>query len=82
MGDWADINSLMLYFKVENGSGYDVACSGAGQPIIYFANDDEVSLYTCRVQPILSRRIFILSHLNKKQDSKQGIKAYLKAVKE
>lgn len=80
IGDWADINSLMLYFKVDNGSGYDVACSGAGQPIIYYANDDEVSYTPVEFDPSYKKNLYFV-HLNKKQDSKQGIKEYLKAVK-
>lgn len=81
IGDWADINSLMLYFKVDNGSGYDVACSGAGQPIIYFANDDEVNYTPLEFNPSFKKNLFFV-HLNKKQDTKLGIKAYLKAVKD
>jgi len=80
IGDWADINCLMLYFKVDNGSGYDVACSNAGKPIIYFANDDEVSYTPIEFNPSFKKNLYFV-HLNKKQDSKQGIKAYLKAVK-
>jgi len=81
VGDWADINSLMLYFKVDNGSGYDVACSGAGQPIIYFANDEEVSYTPVDFNPSFTKNLYFV-HLNKKQDSDLGIKAYLKAVKD
>ena len=81
IGDWADINSLMLYFKVENGSGYDVACSGAGEPIIYYANDEEISYTPIEFKPSFTKNLYFV-HLNKKQDSKQGIKSYLKAVKD
>ncbi len=81
IGSWADINSLMLYFKVDNGSGYDVACSGAGQPIIYFANDDEVSYTPLEFNPSFKKNLYFV-HLNQKQDTKLGIKAYLKAVKD
>ena len=81
IGDWADINSLMLYFKVENGSGYDVACSGAGQPIIYFANEEELSYTPFEYNPPFKKNLFFI-HLHKKQDSKLGIKDYLKAVKD
>lgn len=81
VGDWADINSLMLYFKVENGSGYDVACSSAGQPIIYYANDDEVNYTPIEFNPSFKKNLYFI-HLNKKQSSNQGIKSYLKAVKD
>ena len=81
ISEWADINSLMLYFKVENGSGYDVACSGSGQPIIYFSNDDEVSYTPIEFNPNYKKNLYFV-HLNKKQSSQQGIKEYLKAVKD
>jgi mevalonate kinase len=81
IAEWADVNSLMLYFKVENGSGYDVACSEAGQPIIYFANDEEVSYTPVDFNPSYKKNLFFV-YLNKKQDSRQGIKAYLEAVKD
>ena len=80
IGDWADINALMLYFKVENGSGYDVACSGAGQPIIYVSSDEEISYTPVEFNPPFKKNLYFV-HLNKKQDSRQGIKEYLKSVK-
>lgn len=80
MGQWADINSLMLYFKVDHGSGYDVACSSAGQPIMYYANDEEVSYTPVDFNPSFAKNLYFV-YLNKKQDSDLGIKSYLKAVK-
>jgi len=80
IGKWADINPLMLYFKVDNGSGCDVACSHIGEPIIYFANDDEVSYTPFEFNPSYKKNLYFI-HLNQKQDSALGIKAYLKAVK-
>lgn len=81
IAEWADVNPLMLYFKVENGSGYDVACSDAGQPIMYFANDDEISYTPLEFTPNYKKNLYFI-HLNKKQSSQQGIKDYLTAVKD
>lgn len=81
ISSWADINPLMLYFKVDNGSGCDVACADAGQPIIYFANDDEISYTPIEYKPSFSKKLYFV-HLNQKQDSSLGIKTYLKAVKD
>jgi len=80
IADWADVNALMMYFKVDNGSGYDVACSSAGTPIIYFANDTEVSYTPVDFDPKFKKNLFFV-HLNEKKDSALGIKEYLKAVK-
>lgn len=80
VSDWADVNALILYFKVEHGSGYDVACSGAGTPILYFANDDEVSYTPVDFKPSFKKNLYFV-HLNQKADTSIGIKEYLKAVK-
>ncbi len=79
VSEWADINSLLLYFKVENGSGYDVACSGAGSPIMYTATTEDISYTPVDFDPNFKKNIFFV-HLNKKQDSAKGIEDYLKAV--
>lgn len=80
VSEWADVNALLLYFKVENGSGYDVACAGAGSPIIYFANEDEISYTPVEFKPNFSKDLYFI-HLNQKKDTAKGIKEYLKAVK-
>ena len=35
VAEWAEVNPLMLYFKIDDGSGYDVACAFADGPITY-----------------------------------------------
>ena len=37
---WAGIDPLDLNFRVSDGSGYDVACATAGQPILYSLRED------------------------------------------
>jgi len=72
-----------LFAKIQNfehGSGYDVACSGAGTPILYFANDDEVSYTPVDFKPSFKKNLYFV-HLNQKADTSIGIKEYLKAVK-
>lgn len=80
VSQWADVNALIMYFKVENGSGYDVACSGAGAPIMYLSNDVEVTYSPIEFAPKFSKNLYFV-HLNEKQDSAKGIKDYIKAVK-
>lgn len=80
VSEWADVNALLLYFKVENGSGYDVACSGAGTPILYYSNEDEVSYTPVEFNPSFGKDLYFV-HLNQKKDTSIGIKEYLKAVK-
>jgi len=80
VAQWAEINPLLLYFKVENGSGYDVATSMVEEPIIYFANEDEISYTPCDFDPSFKDNLYFV-HLNQKQNTKQGIADYLKVVK-
>ncbi|MBK9151820.1 MAG: GHMP kinase [Saprospiraceae bacterium] len=80
VAEWAEVNPLLLYFKTEDGSGYDVACAFSEGPIEYINSDEEVSYTEVDFSPKFKDRLYFV-HLNKKQDSKQGIREYLKAVK-
>lgn len=81
IAQWAEIEPLELYFKVENGSGYDVAAAGAKGPIIYWSTDDEMSYTPITFKPTFKDKLFFV-HLNKKVKSDEAIKKYLTAVKD
>ena len=78
---WADINPLELYFRVENGSGYDVACAGAKGPIEYWSTDDDISYAYTDFNPKFADQLYFV-HLNEKSKSSEGIKSYLSVVKD
>ncbi len=80
IGQWAEINPLLLYFKIENGSGCDVACVVSESPIVYNVTDDEISYTPIKYSPKFHASLFFV-HLNQKQDTAKGIKAYMKVVK-
>lgn len=80
ISEWAEVNSLLLYFKTEDGSGYDVACAFADGPVEYINSTDEVSYTEVDFDPKFKDLLYFV-HLGNKKDSKQGIKEYLKAVK-
>lgn len=80
ISEWAEVNPLMLYFKTDNGSGYDVACAFAEGPVEYINSPDEVSYTEVDFEPKFKKNLFFV-HLGRKQSSSQGIKDYLKAVK-
>ena len=80
IAEWAEVNPLLLYFKTEDGSGYDVACAFADGPVEYINSPEEVSYTEVDFNPKFKDQLYFI-HLGKKQDSKQGIKEYLKAVK-
>jgi len=75
LAEWADINALELFFKVENGSGYDVACGLAGESITYVCSDEEVGYTPVDFSPAYTDKLYFV-HLGKKQDSSEGVKDY------
>jgi len=80
IAEWAEVNPLLLYFKTEDGSGYDVACSFASGPLEYINSPDEVSYTEIDFAPSFHQKLYFV-HLGKKQNTALGIKDYLKAVK-
>lgn len=80
IAEWANINALELYFKVENGSGYDVACGLAADAITYISSDEEVGYTPVDFTPPYTDNLYFI-HLGKKQDSRAGIKDYIAKVK-
>lgn len=80
IAEWAEVNPLLLYFKTEDGSGYDVACAFANGPITYINSTDEVSYTEIDFSPSFHSHLYFV-HLGQKVDSKQAIKQYVKAVK-
>ncbi|HMP31904.1 MAG TPA: GYDIA family GHMP kinase, partial [Saprospiraceae bacterium] len=75
IAEWADVMPLELYYKIENGSGYDVAAAGAKGPIIFWSNDDEVSYTPIDFKPKFKDKLLFV-HLNKKADSSEAVKNY------
>lgn len=80
IAEWAEVNPLLLYFKTEDGSGYDVACAFAEGPIEYINSPDEVSYTEVQFAPKFRDNLFFV-HLGMKKDSRQGIREYIRAVK-
>lgn len=80
VAEWAEVNPLMLYFKTEDGSGYDVACAFADGPVEYINTPDEVSYTEVDFKPSFHKDLYFV-YLGKKQNSLAGIREYLKAVK-
>ncbi|MCC7444401.1 MAG: hypothetical protein IT263_06155 [Saprospiraceae bacterium] len=80
VAEWAEVNPLLLYFKTEEGSGYDVACAFADGPIVYINSEDEVSYTEIDFSPKFKDNLFFV-HTGVKQSTQSGIRDYLKAVK-
>lgn len=80
VAEWADVNPLLLYFQVLNGSGYDVAAAGADLPIIYQLSDDQVKYNEIDYVPPFKDQLYFI-YLNKKQSTEASVEHYLKVGK-
>lgn len=80
IAQWADVDPLQLYFKVENGSGYDIICGAADKPITYQISEDSVSYKEVDLPYDFIDQLYFV-YTGKKQSSKQGIKSYISHVK-
>jgi mevalonate kinase len=75
IANWANINPYQLLESTFGGSGYDIACAQFNTPILYTRN---------AINPLVEKVDFNLSfkaqlyfvYLNKKQNSREGIKRY------
>ena len=75
IAQWAKIDPFLLQQESFPGSGYDIACAFSKTPIIYKIVNREVSFFNCDFYPKFYEEIYFV-HLNKKQNSREGIKAY------
>lgn len=80
IAQWAKVNPYQLLFDSFGGSGYDIACARALSPILYQLNNKTPNAYPIDFQPPFSHKLFFI-HLNKKQNSREGISQYRKFKK-
>ncbi len=72
MAAWADVNPYHLYFDVEEGSGYDVACAGAQGPILYTLGDGSIDIEELDYKPPFAEKLYFVA-LNHKTDSREAV---------
>ena len=69
---WADIDPFTLYFALENGSGYDIACAHAKQAVLYqLRGKDPLYQEIDFNPPFRANLAFVYS--GKKQDTRTSI---------
>ncbi|WP_185869129.1 GYDIA family GHMP kinase [Blattabacterium cuenoti] len=73
---WARIDPYMLLGNDFPGSGYDIACVSNSKPIIYKFNKKKPDIVPINFNPSFKDQLFFL-HLNKKQNTCNGIKFFL-----
>lgn len=78
---WAKIDPYKLLWESFGGSGYDIACASAKSPLVYRVQRAIPEVLEISFRPeYLSQLYFV--YLNKKQDSKEGIRMYRNSNKD
>lgn len=76
MAQWFQINPYQLLEKTFGGSGYDIACASANQPIVFFRdNNHQPHFELVILSPKITEHLYFV-YLNKKQNSREGINYY------
>ncbi len=75
---WANVDAFKLLKNSFGGSGYDIAVAQASAPIFYKLKDDIPEYKKIKLTWDFTDRLFFI-HLNKKQNSKEGISSYRKS---
>lgn len=78
IAQWAKIDPYTLLWNSFKGSGYDIACASNNTPITYQLIDRKPIIKQISFNPTFNDAIYFI-HLNKKQNSRDGITNYRKA---
>lgn len=73
---WLDIDPFDLLFKVNEGSGYDVACARSEKPLIYKLDKGKPWFRKVDFLPPFHDKLFFI-YLGKKQDTLLSVKKFL-----
>ncbi len=79
IAQWAKVDPYELLAKTFNGSGYDIACARHHRPIIYQIVGEDTFIKEIEFNPPFKDSLFFV-HLNRKQNSREGIKRYQEQV--
>ncbi|MBU2951216.1 GHMP kinase [Tamlana agarivorans] len=78
IANWANVDAYQLLNKTFGGSGYDIACAENNTPITYQLQNGNPIVLPCTFNPSFKDNLYFV-HLNKKQNSREGIKHYKEA---
>ncbi|MDH5413555.1 MAG: GYDIA family GHMP kinase [Flavobacteriaceae bacterium] len=81
IAQWAGVDAFKLLRKTFGGSGYDIACAQNNQAIIYSLKDHKPRVEKVHFDPVFKDQLYFV-HLNKKQNSREGIAQYQKNKKD
>ena len=75
IGQWLEIDSFTLLNNSFGGSGYDIACAQNNSPILYQIVNSKPIVEKVTFEPEFATNLYFV-YLDKKQSSKNAIKAY------
>ena len=75
IAQWAKVDAYQLLRNTFSGSGYDIANAQFNTPILYQLKNQKPTVETVNFSPNFSNELFFV-HLNKKQNSREGILKY------
>ncbi len=75
IAQWAGVDAFQLQFDNFSGSGYDIACAQNDSPIVYQLIDKKPLVEFINFNPSFKEQLYYI-HLNKKQNSREGIDSY------
>lgn len=75
IAQWTTINAFDLLKLTFGGSGYDIACASHNSPITYQIKESKIEIKDVNFTPSFLDHLFFI-HLNKKQNSREGITHY------
>ncbi len=80
LANWAKVDPYLLLKNTFGGSGYDISCAQHKNPIVYQLINDKSLVMEVDFNPSFKNQLFFV-HLNKKQNSRDGIEMYKKNKK-
>ena len=75
IAQWAKVDAFELLGNSFSGSGYDIANAQNDTPILYKLEEEKPMVQPIVFNPDFKDQLYFI-HLNKKQDSREGIKRY------
>lgn len=81
IAQWADVDPYALLEKTFGGSGYDIAVAQKGHPLLYTLESGSRTVEEVKLDWGFTDQLFFV-HLNRKQDSREGIERYRSSHKD
>jgi len=74
---WTNTDPYLLHWEVSGGSGYDIACARATQPLVYQLVNGKPGVEEVTFHPAFRDKLFFV-YLGKKQDSQLAVREFVR----